>query len=51
MARIDTQKNLKRKRRINAKMLRDANESASKNKVNLKKRADIEGFFKSKKNI
>ena len=49
MARIDTQRNLKRKRKINAKMLRDANDSATKHKVKLKNRTDIEGFFKSKK--
>lgn len=49
MARTDTQKNLKRKRKINAKMLRDANESSLKNEVRLKKRKDIEVFFKSKK--
>ncbi len=48
MARIDTQKNLKRKRKINAKMLSDANKSAEKHKVKLVKRKDIEGFFKSK---
>jgi len=51
MARTDTQKNLKRKRKINAKMLKDANESASKDKVRLKKRTDIEDFFKSKKKV
>jgi len=49
MARIDTQKNLKRKRKINATMLKDANKSAAKDKVKLRKRTDIEGFFKSKK--
>jgi hypothetical protein len=49
MARTDTQKNLKRKRKINATMLRDAKKSAAKDSINLRIRTDIEGFFKAKK--
>ena len=49
MARIDTQNNLKRKRKINAAMLKNANKAVATADVKLKKRTDLEEFFKAKK--
>ena len=49
MARIDTQNNLKRKRKINAAMLKNANKAIATADVKLKKRTDLEEFFKAKK--